>query len=90
MFLCCVAAMGLRFALIHENPSDDPAIRAMNRAGARKNALSLIFYGAAVPLAFLSALLALMLVAATAALYVLPSLGLRSRAAASVAGSASS
>jgi len=51
MFVCCLAAMVLRFAMLRENPSDDPAIRAMNRAGARKNAWSLLFYGAAVPLA---------------------------------------
>ncbi len=81
MFVCCLAAMVLRFAMIHENPSDDPAIRAMNYAGARKNALSLIFYGAAVPLAALSAALALALVFATAATYVLPGLGLRPRPA---------
>jgi TMEM175 potassium channel family protein len=80
MFVCCLAAMGLRFAMLRENPSDDPAIRAMNRAGARKNALSLIFYGAAVPLAAVSAALALALVFATAAAYVLPSVGLRARA----------
>jgi uncharacterized membrane protein len=82
MFVCCLAAMVLRFAMIRENPSDDPAIRAMNRAGARKNALSLLFYGAAVPLAAFSAALALALVFATAAAYVLPSVGLRRRAAA--------
>lgn len=82
MFVCCLAAMGLRFAMISENPSDDPAIRAMNRAGARKNARALIFYGAAVPLAALSAALALALVFATAAAYVLPGLGLRTRATA--------
>jgi len=83
MFVCCLAAMGLRFAMLRENPSDDPAIRAMNRAGARKNALSLIFYGAAVPLAAVSAVLALVLVFATAAAYVLPGVGLRNSAVAS-------
>jgi uncharacterized membrane protein len=82
LFVCCLAAMGLRFAMIAENPSDDPAIRAMNRAGARKNALSLIFYGAAMPLAAFSVALALALVFATSAAYVLPGLGLRRRAAA--------
>jgi uncharacterized membrane protein len=29
MFVCCLAAMGLRFAMLRENPNDDPAIRAM-------------------------------------------------------------
>lgn len=82
MFVCCLAAMVLRFAMIYENPSDDPAIRAMNLAGARKNALTLVFYGAAVPLAAVSTALALALVFVTAAVYVLPGLGLRARVAA--------
>ena len=78
MFLCCLAAMSLRFAMLHENPSrDDPAIRAMNAAGARKNAFSLVFYGAAVPLALKSPALALILVFATSAAYIFPSFGLR-------------
>ena len=81
MFVCCLAAMGLRFAMIHENPSNDRAIRAMSRAGVRKNALSLLFYGAAVPLAGVSTGLALILVSATAAVYVLPSVGMRGHAA---------
>lgn len=81
MFVCCLAAMGLRFAMLRENPDNDPAIRAMNRAGARKNALSLIFYGAAVLLANFSAGLALALIFATAFIYVVPGVGLRGRAA---------
>jgi uncharacterized membrane protein len=82
MFVCGLAALVLRVTMIRENPSDDPAVQAMNRAGARKLVLTLILYVAAVPLAAVSAALALALIFLAAAAYVLPSLGVRARAAA--------
>ena len=73
------AAVLMRLAMMRESPPENVAVKAMSRAGARKNGITLIIYAVAVPTAYVSARLSLALICASAAVHVLPSFAMRGR-----------
>lgn len=74
LLICGVTFLGLRLA-IAQRFRDDEAMRAWNRAAARKNWLGLALYAASIPLAFAGPPLALALIAAVAGMHFLPNIG---------------
>jgi uncharacterized membrane protein len=76
MMVCTVAFTGMRAAMARHF-GEDAKLRAWNRAASHKSWFAIAVYAAGVPLAFLSATLSLVLVFSIAALYFVPSFGMR-------------
>ena len=71
-FLCLLAFNGLSAAISRRRPAGDDLARRKDRAAGRKNAIALGLYLAAIPLAFLSTWLSLVIVVCVSMLFVRP------------------